>query len=115
MNWYTPVGYGGIYAAGERGNDPDAMNGNAVMYDVMAGKILAVGGATSYQDVQATSNTHIITIGEPNTTASVVQTASMANARAFANSIALPDGTVCALNLSLNDLPERPNADATKL
>ena len=34
---------------GPRSDSPDAMNGNAVMYDV--GRILTVGGATAYQDV----------------------------------------------------------------
>ena len=33
------------------------MNGNAVMYD--AGKILTVGGATSYENVNATAAAYI--------------------------------------------------------
>ena len=47
MNWITTTGTGTITGAGDRGDSPDAMNGNAVMYDI--GKILTVGGATAYQ------------------------------------------------------------------
>ena len=49
MNWYSANGNGGTVPAGSRGSDADAMNGNAVMYDAVAGKILTVGGAPSYQ------------------------------------------------------------------
>ncbi len=49
MNWYSANGNGGTVPAGARGSDADAMNGNAVMYDAVAGKILTVGGAPSYQ------------------------------------------------------------------
>ena len=49
MNWYNPNGQGSWTAAGPRGDDSDAMNGNAAMFDAVAGKILTVGGATSYQ------------------------------------------------------------------
>ncbi|OCL01465.1 carbohydrate-binding module family 32 [Glonium stellatum] len=94
MNWYGMAGSGTQEAAGNRGDDADAMNGNAVMYDAVNGKILAIGGATSYQDTTATSNAHIITIGAPNTTATVTTIGSMVYARGFANSIVLPDGKV---------------------
>ena len=49
MNWYSANGNGGTVPAGARGSDADAMNGNAVLYDAVAGKILTVGGAPSYQ------------------------------------------------------------------
>jgi len=77
MNWYGTSGSGSQKFAGNRGNDGDAMNGNAAMYDAVAGKILAVGGAPSYQDDTATSNAHVITIGAPGTTASVQNINSM--------------------------------------
>ncbi|KAL8734026.1 MAG: hypothetical protein Q9166_001787 [cf. Caloplaca sp. 2 TL-2023] len=94
MNWYTTVGTGGQKPAGLRGTDPDAMNGNAIMYDAVNGKILTVGGAPNYQDNPATSNARIITIGAPGTTASVAGIGNMANARAFHNSVVMPDGKV---------------------
>lgn len=94
MNWYGMTGSGTQTAAGNRGDDTDAMNGNAVMYDAVNGKILAVGGATSYQGTTATSNAHVITIGAPNTTATVTSVSSMAYTRGFANSVVLPDGKV---------------------
>ena len=50
MNWYNPgSGMGSTTPAGRRGNDADAMNGNAVIYDAVAGKIFTCGGAPSYQ------------------------------------------------------------------
>lgn len=94
MNWYSMIGTGGQSAAGPRGNDADAMCGDAVMYDAVAGNILAVGGSSSYQDVNATANAHIITIGTPGTTATVTQIPSMAYPRAFANGVVLPNGQV---------------------
>ncbi|MCJ1310119.1 hypothetical protein MMC25_003780 [Agyrium rufum] len=94
MNWYTMTGKGGQKAAGLRGTDTDAMNGNAVMYDAVNGKILTVGGATSYQSAVATTNANIITIGAANATASVTKIASMSYARAFANTAVLPNGQI---------------------
>jgi galactose oxidase len=90
MNWFDTTGSGGTTPAGVRGKDGDAMNGDAVMYD--AGKILTVGGAPNYQNSEATTNAHVITI--TGTDVSVRQVASMANARSFANSVVLPDGKV---------------------
>ena len=49
MNWYDTSGNGSYYSAGLRGGDPDAMNGNAVMFDAVQGLILTVGGAQNYQ------------------------------------------------------------------
>ncbi|KAL8868405.1 MAG: hypothetical protein Q9174_005016 [Haloplaca sp. 1 TL-2023] len=94
MNWYTPTGTGAQKPAGLRGTDPDAMNGNAIMYDAVNGKILTVGGAPNYQDIAATRNARIITIGAPGTTASVAAIGSMSQARAFHNSVVMPDGKV---------------------
>lgn len=94
MNWYGTQGTGSQSSAGTRGDDGDAMNGNAVMYDAVNGKIFTVGGAPDYQDADATNNAHIITIGAPNTQATVVKVASMQNTRAFANSVILPNGKI---------------------
>lgn len=94
MNWYGTAGTGSRAAGGNRAADGDAMCGNAVMYDAVAGKILTVGGAPNYQGDTATSNAHVITINNPNTPATVVKIASMAYQRAFHNSVVLPDGKV---------------------
>ena len=64
------------------------------MYDAVAGKILTVGGSPDYQDSDATSNAHIITLGAPDTDPTVTTIGNMAYARSFANSVILPDGTV---------------------
>ena len=47
MNWYSP-NLNATIPAGRRGNDADAMCGNAVMFDAVAGKILTVGGSPDY-------------------------------------------------------------------
>jgi len=92
MNWFDTAGSGGTTPAGLRGDDQDAMNGNAVMYDV--GKILTVGGAPAYQDSNATANAYVIDI----TNGVVVRrVASMSHARAFHNSVVLPDGKVLVI------------------
>ncbi|MFC5056161.1 discoidin domain-containing protein [Saccharothrix xinjiangensis] len=93
MNWISTTGAGSVTDAGVRGDSADAMNGNAVMYDV--GKILTLGGATAYQDVDATTRAHSIDI--TGGAAVVTRTADLAHARAFANSVVLPDGAVVVI------------------
>ena len=94
MNWYGTEGGGSQAPAGNRAGDPDSMCGNAIMYDAVGGKILTVGGSPNYQNSDGTTNAHIITIGDPNTTPTVQAIGGMAYARAFHNSVVLPDGTV---------------------
>ncbi|CAF9932906.1 MAG: hypothetical protein HETSPECPRED_008480 [Heterodermia speciosa] len=102
MNWYTTTTTtGNQSAAGDRLGDADAMNGNAVMYDAVAGQILSVGGAPNYENktgvnyvTAATTNANIITINAPNTTVKTESVAHMAYPRAFHNSVVLPDGSV---------------------
>ena len=92
MNWYGTAGTGTTTSAGTRGDAADQMNGNAVMYDT--GKILAVGGSPSYEQSQATADAYVITINGVNKPVTTKKVGSMANTRSFANSVALPDGTV---------------------
>lgn len=94
MHWYGTNGSGSLSDAGNRASNPDSMCGNAVMYDALAGNILTVGGSPDYQNSPGTSAAHIITIDDPDTTPNVTQISSMAFNRMFANSVALPDGTV---------------------
>ncbi|KAL8912610.1 MAG: hypothetical protein Q9171_002412 [Xanthocarpia ochracea] len=96
MNWFTTDGQGSTTPAGPCGN-VDAMNGNAVMYDAVAGKILTVGGGANYDSSSITANANIITLGSPNTKASVTTIGSAHYARAFHNSVVLPDGKVLIL------------------
>jgi galactose oxidase len=102
MNWITTIGTGSITGAGNRADSLDAMNGNAIMYDV--GKILTVGGATAYQDyppvanVQATRRAYVIDItGGPTQPVVTTRVSDMAYARSFGNSVVLPDGKVLTL------------------
>ncbi|KAN0083641.1 copper radical oxidase [Elaphomyces granulatus] len=94
MNWYGTSGNGSTKPAGTRGSDSDAMCGVAVMYDAVAGKILAAGGSPSYQDAPATTNAHIITINAPFTSVTTEKINSMWESRAYANAVVLPDGKV---------------------
>ena len=89
MNWYTTTGTGGVQSAGLRGDSADAMNGNAVMYDV--GQILTMGGAPSYDQVDATARAYTIDIRNG---VKVARTGDMAFRRAFSNGVVLPDGQV---------------------
>lgn len=110
MNWYTTAGAGTVTSAGNRGNDGDAMNGIAVLYDAVNGKILSAGGAANYQADDARTNANVITIGAPGTNPTVTQTASMGLARGFANSVVLPDGTVF---ITGGEAHVQPFSDAT--
>ncbi|HET9643436.1 MAG TPA: RICIN domain-containing protein [Burkholderiaceae bacterium] len=93
MHWFQTSGNGAVTAVGNRGADDDAMNGNAVMFDV--NRILTIGGATSYEDAPATANAHLIDIG--GSTPKVTKLPSMAYARTFSNSVVLPDGKVLVI------------------
>lgn len=93
MNWIETAGRGKVTDAGTRGDSRDAMNGNAVMYDV--GKILTVGGAPAYEKADATKAAHAVDI--TGRTPSVRRTSDMAAARAYSNSVVLPDGTVVVI------------------
>ncbi|MCJ1462058.1 hypothetical protein MMC07_000658 [Pseudocyphellaria aurata] len=105
INWYGTGGGGSQKAAGTRAADGDSMNGNAVMYDALAGKILTVGGAPNYVGGTATFNAHIITIGAPNTNPTVQRINDMYFQRAFHNSVVLHDGTVFICGGQVNPQP----------
>ena len=93
MNWITTTGPGRITPAGLRGTSADAMNGNAVYYDV--DKIITIGGAPAYQSSFATNRAYEINISTG--AAKVKQAGSMHYARAFANSVVLPNGEVITI------------------
>ncbi|NGO78455.1 DUF1929 domain-containing protein [Streptomyces sp. YC504] len=91
MNWISTTGNGTISAAGNRADSADAMNGNAVAYDI--GKLLTLGGAPAYENTQATRRAYTVNLngdGQP----AAARTGDMAYARAFANSVVMPDGKV---------------------
>ncbi|QCO99489.1 DUF1929 domain-containing protein [Arthrobacter sp. 24S4-2] len=100
MNWISTTGNGSITSAGLRSDSPDAMNGDAVMYDV--GKILTMGGATAYDNANATAGAYTIDI---NNGVTVARTANMAVTRSFANGVALPDGQVFVVGGQATPLP----------
>lgn len=95
MNWYNVSGTGSYAAAGLRAADADSMCGNAVMFDATTGSILSAGGSPAYDHSDASTAAHVIKLGDSVGGApTVTKVANMAQARAFANGVVLPDGTV---------------------
>ena len=94
MNWYGTSGSGSHFHAGYRGSDADSMNGNAIMFDAINGKILTLGGAPSYSAEYSTTAAYVITINEPFTESSVKVVEPMHYPRAYANSVLLLTGEV---------------------
>lgn len=100
MNWhYTDGKEGNVRSAGHRQSDrgiaPDAMCGNAAMFDAVKGKILTNGGTPDYQDSDATTDAHIITIGNQSTKAVVLYASEgLFHARVFHSSVVLLNGNV---------------------
>ena len=94
MHWVDTAGDGAVVGAGARADDGDAMNGNAVLYDAVAGRILTVGGGPNYNSV-GTSNAFVIDISAgPGGNVTVARTGRMNRARQFCTSVALPSGEV---------------------
>lgn len=102
LNWIDTTGNGAITAAGVRADSPDAMNGNAVAYDI--GKLLTLGGATAYQDVNATNRAYTIDLTAGPQPVST-RTGDMASARAFSNSVVMPDGKVAVFGGQSRPVP----------
>jgi galactose oxidase len=104
LNWIGTAGTGSTTAAGTRGDDTHAMNGNAVMYE--AGKILTVGGAAAYQDADASNRAYLVDITGG---VAVRRVGSLAHARAYHNSVVLPDGKVLVLGGQARPVPFSDN------
>ena len=95
MHWINTNGNGSFQRAGRRGDDRDAMNGNAVMYDI--GRILTLGGSTSYSRRDPASNrSYTIDIRDGNN-ANVRRSGNMRFPRTYVNSVVLPSGEVVAV------------------
>lgn len=103
MNWISTTGTGGISPAGTRADSADAMTGNAVAYDI--GKLLTLGGSPAYQDTPATRRAYTVSITGPGGQVDTVRTGDMEYARAFANSVVLPDGKVIVFGGQSHPVP----------
>jgi galactose oxidase len=93
MHWITTAGNGSLVPSVLRGDDNDAMNGMAVMYDI--GKILTLGGAVNYSSGPASNRAYIVDIN--GSEATVQRTGNMQSARSLLNSVVLPNGEVVAI------------------
>ncbi len=94
-NWIDVNGNGTVTPSVARGDDVDALNGNAVMYDV--GKILAVGGSTRYTGFDASKRAYVFDINGGEGGVTVKRIADMAFKRVYANSVVLPSGDVIVI------------------
>ncbi|MDF4222870.1 PKD domain-containing protein [Maribacter sp. M208] len=99
MHWIDPdVSGGDITSAGFRADDTYSMKGTTVMFDI--GKILKVGGATSYGESSTTTtpaknNSFVIDIDVPyGSQAQVTSAGTLAESRTMHNSTVLPNGQV---------------------
>ncbi|GAA1558958.1 discoidin domain-containing protein [Streptomyces globosus] len=102
MNWISTAGNGGLTPAGTRADSPDAMNGNAVAYDV--GRLLTLGGAAAYENAPATRRAY--TVGfDGGGRVEAARTGDMGHARAFGNSVVLPDGKVAVFGGQARPVP----------
>jgi galactose oxidase len=90
MHRIATTGNGSVSSAGTRADDAYSMNGNAILYD--QGKLLKLGGAPAYEDAWATSAAYIVEFDA--STQYARRAAPMQFARAFANSVLLPNGQV---------------------
>jgi galactose oxidase len=107
MNTYTTSGTGSVQDMGLRADSADAMNGNAVMYDI--GKILTLGGSPAYQNSDATARAYAIDITNG---VKVTRTGDMAARRAFSNAVVLPDGQVLAVGGQAYPVPYSDDTSA---
>ena len=92
MHWIDTRGAGAVTDAGTRLDDPYSMSGSAVMYDT--GKILKLGGAPAYQNMNATNTAYLMDV---NTGLTVKKVSAMTYARGFQNSVVLPNGQVVVI------------------
>ena len=90
MNWIDPRGDGATNPAGPRGDDPYSINAATVMYDI--GKVLKTGGATAYENTDASNTAHVLDLNGG--TVNVRRIGSMAYQRAFHSAVVLPNGEV---------------------
>lgn len=93
MHMLDVSGNGSFTVVGNRADDNDAMNGNAIMQDI--GKVLTLGGAPHYENSTATNGAFIIETDGNNVSSRRI--ASMNYRRVFHNSVVLPNGEVIVI------------------
>ncbi|GLK54404.1 galactose oxidase [Methylopila capsulata] len=111
MHWIDVRGDGAIASAGARGDDVYAQNGNVVMY--ASDKLLKLGGAPAYENVQASDAAYVIDFSRgPGAPASVTKQKPMQFPRAFANAVPLPNGQVVVVGGQNVPVPFTDNKSA---
>lgn len=94
MHWIDTSGSGSVKDSVVRGDDTDAMNGNAVMFDT--GKILTIGGAPNYDTGAASNRAYVIDVNDE-AAVTVQRTGDMAHRQTLHNSVVLPTGAVVVI------------------
>ena len=92
MHWLDTRGQGAVEVVGQRGDDELSILGNTVMYDT--GKVLKTGGAIHNDGATSNKLSYVIDL---NAGVAVRKINPMAYARAFHNSVVLPNGQVVVL------------------
>ncbi|KAH9222324.1 hypothetical protein DL95DRAFT_286561 [Leptodontidium sp. 2 PMI_412] len=93
MNWNWGSGSGRVQSVGARDTE-DAMCGIFAMYDALRGKIVTAAGTPSYDHSTPNRKALHMTIDAPGAPPTVERLPDLAQGRAFANAVILPDGTV---------------------
>lgn len=110
MHWVTVVGSGSVALAGNR--DAYSINGSATLY--APNLIMKTGGAPAYEGSSpiATTSTYVIQLNPATPSVTTRQVAPMTYARAFCNSVVLPNGQVLEVG---GQTTPRPFNDATAI
>ena len=96
MHWIDVNGNGSFSEIGRRSNDTYSINGNTVMFDI--GKILKVGGSTTYSsNSPGNEKSYVIDINNENNVTVVPTANSMDKSRIYVSSTVLPNGEVLVL------------------
>jgi len=93
MHWIDPTDQGRVTDSKYR--SADAMNGNAVMFDI--GKILTLGGALNYRSGSAHKSAYVIDLNGGEGDETVTRVSDMKFARSLQNAVALPSGEVVVI------------------
>jgi len=95
QTWHVldPAVNGANESLGQPIGDTPRMWGNQILYDV--GKVLLVGGSDLRSNEPASNGVYLVDLNGP--TPVITEASSMHNARAFSNSITLPNGEVMVI------------------
>jgi hypothetical protein len=96
MHWLDVSGNGSSEEVGKRGDDVEAINGSAVMFDI--GKILKYGGSYTYSsNTPSSDKAYVIDINDEFNVKVTPTVNAAAEGRIYTSAVALPNGEVLIL------------------